>query len=193
MASRSKARVSPKPIRGVVLAGGLGRRLGPLTAITNKHLLPVWDRPMIFYPLRSLIEAGIDEVLIVTNPEVSSVRDSDRILGILGAKSKRAEEGLEPIKEHLVVTRYSPSRVESGEMLSIDDIQELLGIKLLGVIPESSAVLQASNAGVPVVRDEDSNSGQAYQDVVARFLGEERPMRFMESEKKGFLKRLFGT
>lgn len=134
-----------------------------------------------------------DEALIVTNPEVSSVRDSDRILGILSAKSKRAEDGRDPIKEHLVVTRYSPSRVESGEMLSIDDIQELLGIKLLGVIPESPAVLQASNSGVPVVRDEISNSGQAYQDLVARFLGEERPMRFMEPEKKGLLQRLFGT
>jgi septum site-determining protein MinD len=121
------------------------------------------------------------------------VRDSDRILGILSAKSKRAEEGREPIREHLVVTRYSPSRVESGEMLSIDDIQELLGIRLLGIIPESTAVLQASNSGVPVVRDEISNSGQAYQDLVARFLGEERPMRFMEPEKKGLLKRLFGT
>lgn len=134
-----------------------------------------------------------DEALVVTNPEVSSVRDSDRILGILSAKSKRAEEGHDPIKEHLVVTRYSPNRVESGEMLSIDDIQELLGIKLLGVIPESPAVLQASNSGVPVVRDEVSNSGQAYQDLVARFLGEERTMRFMEPEKKGLLKRLFGT
>ena len=134
-----------------------------------------------------------DEALVVTNPEVSSVRDSDRILGILSAKSKRAEDGLEPIKEHLVVTRYSPSRVESGEMLSIEDIQELLGIKLLGIIPESPAVLQASNSGVPVVRDDDSNSGQAYQDLVARFLGEERPMRFMGPEKKGFLQRLFGT
>lgn len=134
-----------------------------------------------------------DEALVVTNPEVSSVRDSDRILGILSAKSKRAEEGRDPIKEHLVVTRYSPSRVESGEMLSIDDIQELLGIKLLGVIPESPAVLQASNSGIPVVRDEVSNSGQAYQDLVARFLGEERTMRFMEPEKKGLLKRLFGT
>ena len=134
-----------------------------------------------------------DEALIVTNPEVSSVRDSDRILGILGAKSKRAEEGLEPVKEHLVVTRYSASRVATGEMLAIEDIQELLGVDLLGVIPESGAVLQASNAGVPVVRDEVSSSGQAYQDLISRFLGEELPMRFLDTEKKGFLKRLFGT
>ncbi len=134
-----------------------------------------------------------DEALVVTNPEVSSVRDSDRILGILAAKSKRAEEGDEPIKEHLVVTRYCPERVASGEMLSIEDIQELLGIGLIGVIPESESVLQASNAGVPVIRDESSPSGQAYKDLVGRFLGEELPMRFLDPEKKGLFKRLFGA
>ncbi len=134
-----------------------------------------------------------DEAIVVTNPEVSSVRDSDRILGILSAKSKRAEEGAEPIKEHLLVTRYSPERVASGEMLSLDDIGDLLGIDLIGVIPESEAVLQASNAGVPVIHDQDSSSGLAYDDMVGRFLGEEIPLRFIEPEKKGLLKRLFGT
>lgn len=135
-----------------------------------------------------------DEALVVTNPEVSSVRDSDRILGILAAKSKKAEEGLEgPIKEHLVITRYSPRRAAQGEMLSIEDVQELLGIPLIGVIPESETVLNASNQGVPVIHDEKSPSGQAYQDVVARLLGEERPMRFLDVEKRGLLSRLFGT
>lgn len=134
-----------------------------------------------------------DEALVVTNPEISSVRDSDRILGILSAKSKRAEEGQPPIKENLVITRYAPHRVELGEMLSVKDIQELLGINLLGVIPESESVLAASNSGVPVIHDEKSTSGQAYHDLVARFLGDERQMRFLEAEKKGFLKRLFGT
>jgi len=134
-----------------------------------------------------------DEAIVVTNPEVSSVRDSDRILGILAAKSKRALDGLEPIKEHLLVTRYDPQRVNQGQMLSIEDIQDLLGISLIGVIPESQAVLQASNSGIPVILDENSDSGQAYEDFVARFLGEERPMRFLEAERKGFLKRLFGT
>ena len=134
-----------------------------------------------------------DEALVVTNPEVSSVRDSDRILGILAAKSKRAVEGLDPVKEHLVITRYVPSRVESGEMLSIEDIQELLGIRLMGLIPESQSVLQASNSGVPVIRDDSSSSGQAYQDLVGRFLGEEREWRFIEPEKRSLLKRLFGT
>jgi len=134
-----------------------------------------------------------DEAIVVTNPEVSSVRDSDRILGILQAKSKRAIEGLDPIKEHLLITRYDPRRVYQGEMLALEDIQELLGISLIGVIPESTTVLQASNSGLPVILDANSDSGQAYTDVVSRFLGEDRPLRFIEAEKKGFLKRLFGT
>ena len=135
-----------------------------------------------------------DEALVITNPEVSSVRDSDRILGILAAKSNRAEQGEEePIKEHLLITRYAPKRVSQGEMLSINDVQELLGIPLIGVIPESESVLQASNSGIPVVHDIASDSGRAYKDVVSRLLGENKPMRFIEEEKKGFLSRLFGT
>ena len=134
-----------------------------------------------------------DEALIVTNPEVSSVRDSDRILGILAAKSKRAEDGVEPIKEHLLITRYSPRRAAAGEMLSVTDVQEILSIPLLGVIPETETVLQASNAGVPVIHDIESNAGQAYRDVVARFLGEDVPMRFLTADKKGFFSRLFGA
>ncbi|MGD8560003.1 MAG: septum site-determining protein MinD [Gammaproteobacteria bacterium] len=134
-----------------------------------------------------------DEAIVVTNPEVSSVRDSDRILGILQAKSKRALEGQDPVKEHLLITRYDRNRVDQGEMLGLDDIQDLLGISLLGVIPESQSVLQASNSGIPVILDDNSVSGQAYQDMVGRFIGEERPLRFIDAEKKGFLKRLFGT
>lgn len=134
-----------------------------------------------------------DEAIVVTNPEVSSVRDSDRILGILASKSQRAERNEEPIREHLLLTRYSPSRVVKGEMLSVDDVTEILAIPLLGVIPESQAVLQASNAGVPVILDEKSDAAQAYADAVARFLGEELPHRFLDVEKKGILKRLFGN
>ena len=133
-----------------------------------------------------------DEALIVTNPEVSSVRDSDRILGILSSRSKRAEEVEEPVREHLVIARYAPGRVDGGQMLSVDDVLEILGVDLLGVVPESDAVLQASNAGVPVVLDEQSDAGQAYHDLVQRYLGEDREHRFLTVEKKGFLKRLFG-
>ncbi len=133
-----------------------------------------------------------DEALVVTNPEVSSVRDSDRILGMLGSKTKRAVEGLEPIKEHLLVTRYNPNRVEDGQMLSLQDIQDILRIKLLGVIPESENVLQASNQGTPAIHMANSDVSEAYKDVIDRFLGEDKPMRFTEAEKPGFLKRLFG-
>jgi len=132
-----------------------------------------------------------DEALIVTNPEVSSVRDSDRILGILASKSRRAEQCEEPVKEHLILARYAADRANRGDMLSVDDVIEILGIPLLGVIPESQSVLQSSNAGVPVILEERSDAGLAYSDLVDRFLGEERPHRFLTAEKKSFLKRLF--
>jgi len=123
---------------------------------------------------------------------VSSVRDSDRILGMLGSKTKRAMEGKEPIKEHLLITRYNPNRVADGQMLSLEDIQDILRIKLIGVIPESEAVLQASNQGLPAVHLKGTDVADAYTDVVERFLGKEKPMRFTDAEKPGFFKRLFG-
>ncbi|HAL0121236.1 TPA: septum site-determining protein MinD [Escherichia coli] len=133
-----------------------------------------------------------DEAIITTNPEVSSVRDSDRILGILASKSRRAENGEEPIKEHLLLTRYNPGRVSRGDMLSMEDVLEILRIKLVGVIPEDQSVLRASNQGEPVILDINADAGKAYADTVERLLGEERSFRFIEEEKKGFLKRLFG-
>jgi len=133
-----------------------------------------------------------DEALVVTNPEVSSVRDSDRILGMLASKTKRAIEGKEPIKEHLLITRYNPHRVVGGQMLSLTDIQEILRIPLIGVVPESETVLDASNQGLPAVHIKGSDVSEAYKDVVARFLGEERQMRFVDAPRQGFLKRVFG-
>ena len=133
-----------------------------------------------------------DEALVVTNPEVSSVRDSDRILGMLGSKTKRAIDGDDPVKEHLLITRYNPNRVADGQMLSLQDIQDILRIKLIGVIPESESVLQASNQGVPAVHDAETDVAQAYRDVVARFLGEDKPMRFVDGQKPGFFRRMFG-
>jgi len=131
-----------------------------------------------------------DHAIVVTNPEVSSVRDSDRILGVLASKSRRAEQNLEPVQEHLLLTRYDPERVERGDMLKVEDVLEILAIQLLGVVPESPAVLRASNVGMPVILDEKSNAGQAYLDAVARFLGETVEHRFMKPEKKGLLDRL---
>jgi septum site-determining protein MinD len=135
-----------------------------------------------------------DEAIIVTNPEVSSIRDSDRILGILQSKSRRAENGEEPIKQHLLITRYDPTRVASQQMLSTDDVLEILKINLIGVIPESQDIIMASNAGAPVILTEKSNAAAAYQDTVERILNpnQDIPFRFtVKEKKKGFLSKLF--
>ena len=133
-----------------------------------------------------------DKAIVVTNPEVSSVRDSDRMIGLISSKSYRAEQGLDPIKEYLLVTRYNPSRVDQGEMLSIKDIIDILSIKLIGVIPESEAVLKASNEGVSVIKDNKADAAQAYMDTVDRLLGDEtKPIRF--TKKRGILNRLLET
>lgn len=128
-----------------------------------------------------------DEAVIVTNPEVSSVRDSDRIIGVLNSRSRRSELGLE-LKKHLLITRYSQSRAQRGEMLSIEDVQEILAIPLLGVIPESTAVLNASNRGVPVTLDNQSDAKRAYQQAVGRFLGDPE----IDSDQKGWKSKLLG-
>jgi len=132
-----------------------------------------------------------DTAVVVVNPEVSSVRDSDRVLGLLSSKTQKAERG-ERVEDFLLLTRYNPVRVESGEMLSIKDVEEILGLKVLGVIPESTDVLNASNKGEPVILDMETPAGQAYDDAVARLLGQERALRFTQVEKKGFLSKLFG-
>ena len=133
-----------------------------------------------------------DEALIVTNPEISSVRDSDRIIGILQSDTKKAREG-ERVREHLVIARYNPERADRGEMMGIDDIaDDILRVPLIGVVPESNAVLEASNCGQPVIFYKESAAGQCYDDIVARFLGEDRPLRHIQAKKKGLLARFFG-
>ena len=131
-----------------------------------------------------------DEAIVTTNPEVSSVRDSDRIIGILNAKSRRSELEMEPVAAKLLLTRYVPSRVKRSEMLSVEDVQELLTIPLLGVIPESEDVLKASNSGNPIILNEASDAGKAYGDAVERLLGNEVPLRFV-TEKKGIFAKIF--
>jgi septum site-determining protein MinD len=133
-----------------------------------------------------------DSAIVVTNPEVSSVRDSDRILGILASKSRRAEHNLEPVDMHLLLTRYSLERAKKGEMMSVEDVKEILSIPLLGVIPESESVLRASNTGTPVAFDQESPAGRAYLDAVARFVGEQREMRFVQPERRNIFRTLFG-
>ncbi len=134
-----------------------------------------------------------DRAIVVVNPEVSSVRDSDRILGLLASKTRHAEVGTRRVEQHLLLTRYNPERVARGDMMSIADVEEILGLEILGVVPESESVLAGSNAGTPVILDNESPAGQAYDDAVGRLLGDSLPMRFTEAQKKGFLSRLFGA
>jgi septum site-determining protein MinD len=135
-----------------------------------------------------------DEAIIVTNPEISSVRDSDRIIGMLYSKTKKAEEGLGQVRARLCITRFDPERAGRQEMLSIDDIsKDILKVATMGVIPECPTVLMASNNGMPVIRNLDSKAGQAYDDLVARFLGEDRPYRHIQPQQKGWLARFFGV
>jgi septum site-determining protein MinD len=132
-----------------------------------------------------------DEAVVVTHPEVSSVRDSDRILALRASKTQWPIDGKEPIKEHLLITRYDPTRVVGGQMLSVEDIQEILRIPLIGVIPESEAVLNASSQGVPAIHMNGSSVAEACKDVIRRFLGESREMRFTQAMRPTFFQRLF--
>jgi septum site-determining protein MinD len=168
---------------------GVGRVLEELVK-TNDYI--VCDSPAGIEHGAHMAMYYADDALVVTNPEVSSVRDSDRMLGILSSKSRRAEKNEEPIREFLLITRYAAERVQRGEMLSVEDVQEILSLDLLGVVPESKSVLNASNSGVPVILDVESDAGQAYADMVARYLGEQVPHRFLDVQKRGFFSRLFG-
>ncbi len=170
---------------------GVERVLNDLAAMDFEYI--VCDSPAGIETGAMMAMHFADEALVVTNPEVSSVRDSDRILGMLASKTHRAMEGLEPVKEHLLITRYNPSRVDQGQMLSIDDIKDILRIPLVGVIPESESVLQASNQGIAVIHLRETEVSEAYADVVERFFGTNKPMRFIEAPKQSFLQRLFGV
>ncbi len=132
-----------------------------------------------------------DMAIVVTNPEVSSVRDSDRIIGLLDSKTVKAESG-ETIEKHLLLTRYDPGRAARGEMLKVDDILEILAIPLIGIIPDSEDVLRASNVGCPVtLHDPSCAPARAYNDSARRLLGETIEI-VTPSEKKTLMSRLFG-
>ncbi|HEY1782123.1 MAG TPA: septum site-determining protein MinD [Roseiarcus sp.] len=132
-----------------------------------------------------------DQAIVVANPEVSSVRDSDRIIGLLDSKTLRAERG-EPMEKQLLLTRFDPARSNSGEMLSIDDVLEILSIPLLGVIPESREILRASNIGAPVTMNASAGPARlAYLEAARRLGGETVPVA-VPDEKKTFFTRLFG-
>ncbi len=132
-----------------------------------------------------------ETAVIVTNPEVSSVRDSDRIIGLLDSKTEKAEKG-QRIDKHLLITRYDPGRAARGEMLNIEDVLDILSTPLLGIIPESQEVLRASNLGSPVtVCNSASAPARAYTAAAQRLKGEDVPMT-IPSDKVGLFDKLFG-
>ncbi len=134
-----------------------------------------------------------DEAVVVTNPEVSSVRDSDRVLGLLNSRTARAErDGAEPVKAQVLLTRYDAQRIAKGEMMTVEDVLEILAVPLLGIVPESTAVLRASNEGIPVTMDEPSAASAAYMDAVGRLIGEQIEMRMDFDRRQGLFGRLFG-
>jgi septum site-determining protein MinD len=169
---------------------GVRRVLDELTADDFDYVL--CDSPAGIEKGAHLAMYYADRAIVVVNPEVSSVRDSDRILGLLASKTQRAEQDKSKVKEHLLLTRYNPRRVAAGEMMSVGDVKEILGIEVIGVIPESPDVLAASNAGTPVILNEQSDVSYAYDDAVSRLLGNDIPWRFIEEPKKGILARIFG-
>ncbi|ODS02763.1 septum site-determining protein MinD [Methyloceanibacter marginalis] len=131
-----------------------------------------------------------DVAVVVTNPEVSSVRDSDRIIGLLDAKTDSARG--EHMDKHLLITRYNPVRAGRGDMLNVDDVIDILSLPLLGIIPESDEVLRASNLGSPVtINNPKSAPARAYSDAARRLMGEDIPMDF-PTDRSGIFSKLFG-
>jgi septum site-determining protein MinD len=171
-------------------AEGVKRVLDELAADNFDYI--ICDSPAGIEKGAHLAMYYADRAVVVVNPEVSSVRDSDRILGLLASKTQRAEKGGKGVTEHLLLTRYSPRRVATGEMMSVGDVKEILGLDVVGVIPESPDVLTASNAGTPVILNQESDVARAYDDAVTRLLGEQVPLRFIEEPKKGLFARMFG-
>jgi septum site-determining protein MinD len=167
---------------------GVGRVIGELR---NSYDWILCDSPAGIERGAMLAMRFADEALIVTNPEVSSVRDSDRIIGMLDAKTVRAENG-ERVEKHILITRYDPTRAAKGEMININDIMEILATPLLGIIPESQDVLRASNVGSPVTLNNPASApARAYRDATRRLLGETLQM-VVPPERKGLLDLLRG-
>jgi septum site-determining protein MinD len=162
-----------------------------LADLRDKFDWIVCDSPAGIERGATLAMRHADVAVVVTNPEVSSVRDSDRIIGLLDSKTEKAEKG-ERVEKHLLLTRYDQGRAERGEMLKKEDVLEILSIPLLGIIPESEEVLRASNVGTPVtLNNPNSAPGRAYFDAARRLKGETVEM-MIPSDKKGLLGKLFG-
>jgi septum site-determining protein MinD len=164
---------------------------GVIAELRTKFDWIICDSPAGIERGATLAMRHADAAIIVTNPEVSSVRDSDRIIGLLDSKTEKAERG-ECVDKHLLITRYHPWRAARGEMLSIDDVLEILSIPLLGIVPESEEVLRASNVGCPVtLSNQLSAPARAYFEATRRLKGEQIPM-LIPTGSRGIFDKLFG-
>jgi septum site-determining protein MinD len=162
-----------------------------ITALRAKFDYVLCDSPAGIERGAQLAMRFADAAVIVTNPEVSSVRDSDRIIGLLDSKTVLAERG-ETVSKHILLTRYDVARAARGEMLAIDDVLEILSTPLLGIIPESQAILRASNLGTPVTLNDPTNAAaRAYMEAAKRLQGESLPLA-LPTQRRGFIDRLFG-
>jgi len=162
-----------------------------ISELRNRFDWVICDSPAGIERGATLAMRFADIAVVVTNPEVSSVRDSDRIIGLLDAKTLRAENGGQ-IEKYLLLTRYDPARVARGEMLSIDDVLEILSIPLLGIVPDNAEVLRASNIGSPIVLHNPACApARAYTDAASRLCGADLPMS-IPSDQKSLFHKLFG-
>lgn len=174
--------------KDALTADGVARVISELRA---KFDWVICDSPAGIERGATLAMRHADIAIVVTNPEVSSVRDSDRIIGLLDSKTAKAENG-EKVEKHLLITRYDAARALRGEMLKIEDVLEILSIPLLGIIPESEEVLRASNMGVPITLNNPASApARAYADAAKRLRGEAVTMA-VPSERRRFISKLFG-
>jgi septum site-determining protein MinD len=164
---------------------------GVIKELRDKFDWIICDSPAGIERGATLAMRFADTAVIVTNPEVSSVRDSDRIIGLLDSKTEKAEKG-QRIDKHVLITRYDAQRAARGEMLNIEDVLDILSTPLLGIIPESEQVLRASNLGSPItLNNAASAAARAYVDAARRLKGDDVPMS-IPSDRKGLLDKLFG-
>jgi septum site-determining protein MinD len=162
-----------------------------LTELREKFDWIICDSPAGIERGATMAMRHADVAVVVTNPEVSSVRDSDRIIGLLDSKTEKAEKG-DRMEKHLLLTRYDPARAERGEMLKVEDVLEILSIPLIGIIPESEEVLRASNVGSPVTLNNPASApGRAYFDAARRLKGETVELT-IPTDRRGLFGKLFG-
>jgi septum site-determining protein MinD len=125
--------------------------------------------------------AAADEAVVICTPEVSSVRDADRIIGLLYSRS---------ITPKLVINRIVPEMVEKGDMLSHEDVVEVLSIDLIGLVELDDRVVVSTNTGVPLVLQEGSKAGEAFRRIAMRLNGQADLPIQIPSTNKGFWKRI---